>query len=79
VSRQSEQTQQRADWVKAIEELIALTADEHAAAPRLGVHPEFVCQWRPRERLLPDGRTIIESGWEPSAGFVASALNIIRS
>lgn len=65
--------------MKPIEELIALTADEHAAAAALSVFPEFVVSWRPRERHLPDGRTIIEPGWEPSAGFVAAALAILRN
>lgn len=65
--------------MKPIDELIALTADEHATAPRIGVYPEFIRSWRERERKLNDGRTIIESGWEPSAGFVAAALAILKT
>lgn len=64
--------------MKPIQELIALTADETATAPKLCVHPNFIRQWRPRSRVLPDGRTIVEPGWEPSSGFIAAALAILR-
>ena len=64
---------------KPLDDLLALTTDELATAPRLAVYPEFVRQWRPRPRELPDGRSIIEPGWEPSAGFIAAALAILCS
>lgn len=51
---------------------------ESEAARLLWCSPEFVHSWRPRHRLLPDGRFIVESGWAPSAGFVAAALAILR-
>lgn len=60
---------------KPIEELISLTQDEHAVAPLIGCTPEFVRSWRPW-RHWQTGR--IESGVEPSAGFVACALAILR-
>jgi hypothetical protein len=62
--------------VKPIEELIALTTDENTSARRLGCDPEFVVQWRPRKHWQT-GR--IEPGWEPSAGFIAAALAILRT
>lgn len=64
--------------MKPIDELITLTQDEKAVAPKLGLYPETVVQWRERERELPDGRIIIERGPEPSAGFIACALAILR-
>jgi hypothetical protein len=43
-------------------------------ARRLCCFTEFIQSWRPRP--LPNGRT--EPGLEPSAGFIASALAILR-
>lgn len=63
---------------KPIDDLLALTTDEHATAPRLWVDPAAVRSWRPRPRELSDGRTIVESGCEPSSGFIAAALAILR-
>lgn len=62
--------------MKAIDELLALTTDENAVAPRLGVYPEFVRQWRPRQHWQTGH---IEPGCEPSAGFIAAALAILRN
>lgn len=64
--------------MKPLEELVELTKDEIAYAPLLSVYPEFIRQWRRRERLL-DGAITIESGYEPSQGFIASALAILRN
>ena len=64
---------------KPLDDLLALTTDEDAVAPRLWVHPAYVRQWRPRERVMPDGRVVIEQGLEPSGGFVAAALAILRA
>jgi len=62
--------------VKPIDELISLTQDEHTTARRLCVSPEFVRSWRPRKHWQT-GR--IESGWEPSQGFIAVALAVLRA
>ena len=64
--------------MKPMEELISLTQNEHAAARLLMCSPEFVVSWRDRKRELPNGKTMIEKGWEPSAGFIAAALAILR-
>lgn len=48
---------------------------ERRTAELLWCHPGFVVSWFPR-RLL-DGR--IDSGWEPSGGFIGAALAILRS
>lgn len=61
---------------KPIEDLLALTTDEHAIAQRLCCTPEFVRSWRPWTHWQT-GR--LESGVEPSAGFVAAALAILRA
>ncbi len=61
--------------MKPIDELVSLTQDEHATARRLGCDPQFVCQWRPRKHWQT-GR--VEPGLEPSAGFMAAALAILR-
>lgn len=53
--------------------------DDTLVARKLRVYPEFIKSWRPRQRDLPDGRTIIEQGWEPSSGFMAASLGILRS
>lgn len=58
-----------------VDELIALTQDEQAAAARLGCSAEYVRSWRPWEHCQTKR---IETGVEPSAGFVAAALAILR-
>jgi hypothetical protein len=62
--------------LRPLDELIALTADEQAAARRLCCSPEFVLSWRPR-RHWQTGQ--LEPGIEPSAGFIAAALALLRS
>lgn len=66
--------------MKPFDELIAEAERQgHAiVAARLAVSVEMVCSWYPRERTLPDGRTIVDTGVEPSGGFVACALALLR-
>lgn len=52
--------------------------DDLSVARLLAVYPSYIQQWRPRERMLDDGRVVIESGLEPSGGFIATA-NVILS
>lgn len=63
--------------LKPIHELLCETIrlGEPRTARLLGCHVGFVVSWFPRKH--PDGR--IESGWEPSGGFVGAALTILRS
>lgn len=60
---------------KPIDELIALTQNDQAAAERLSCSPEFVRSWRPREHWQTKR---VESGVEPSVGFISCALAILR-
>lgn len=64
------------DAMKPLDELISLTQDEHAASARLGCAAEYVVAWRPREHWVTKR---IEPGLEPSAGFIAAALAILRN
>lgn len=68
--------------MKPIEELLEIVSPESnrkKAASLLHVHIGFVEQWFPRERILPNGKKIVEQGVEPSAGFIACALAILRN
>lgn len=69
------------DTVKPTDELIAFVnfAGADDVARKLSVSVEFVRSWLPRQRELEDGRTIIEPGWQPSTGFIAAALAILRN
>lgn len=55
-------------------ELVELYGEEFVAS-RLYCSPEFVHSWNTREHWKTKR---VEPGWEPSAGFVASALTILR-
>lgn len=67
--------------MKPFQELLAYAEAIETAeiCQLLCVYPEYVNFWKPRTRLLPDGRTVIEPGWEPSAGFIAVALAIFHN
>lgn len=68
--------------MKPFAQLVSLAdarKDDASVAARLGIYPAYVQQWRERERILDDGRTHIEPGLEPSAGFIAAALAILSS
>lgn len=60
---------------QSLSDLLALTHDEHTAAGKLGCDPEFVRSWRPWQHWQTKRW---EPGVEPSAGFVACALAILR-
>ena len=62
---------------RPIHELLreAVRLGEAKTAGLLCCHSGFVISWFPRR--LPDGR--IDSGWEPSGGFIGAALAILRS
>lgn len=46
---------------------------ENRTAQLLGCYQEFVASLFPR--FMPDGR--LDSGWEPSGGFIGAALAIL--
>ncbi len=52
--------------------------DDALVACRLWCSVEYVRSWRDRERTLPDGRVVVETGIEPSGGFMGAALAILR-
>ena len=47
---------------------------EAETAAKLSVHPGFVASWFPKQ--YPNNR--IEPGWEPSSGFVACAVALLK-
>ena len=61
---------------KPIHELLRETIKlgEAATAAKLSVHPGFVASWFPKQ--YPNNR--IEPGWEPSSGFVACAVALLK-
>lgn len=65
--------------MKPKEELLIIASQigDKIMANRLGCTSEFINSWRERPRALPDGRTVIEPGWEPSSGFMAMALVLL--
>lgn len=62
---------------KPIHELLRETIrlGEPMTAHLLVCDPRFIISWFPRR--LPDDR--LEPGWEPSSGFIAAALAILRN
>lgn len=62
--------------MKPHDELLAATdaVGHEMAAKALYCNPRFIASWFPRKG--PDGRTV--TGWEPSGGFMAAALGILR-
>ncbi len=64
--------------MKPREELLSLADADPLIHRRLCICPEAIAMWRDKPRTLPDGRTVIDPGWEPSQGFMAAALAILR-
>jgi hypothetical protein len=54
---------------------VARLGDDKVAA-LLCITKEFINQWKPREHYLTKR---LELGYEPSQGFIAAALSILRN
>ncbi len=68
--------------MKPFQELLDIVAridNDKTVAKICMISSEYVESWKPRKRILPDKREIIEPGWEPSGGFIAAAMTHLRT